>query len=176
MIGFLPKHAGTRKEMLLVSANEATIQIFFFPPHKLYQFLEETSSVFGDSRVCVMARELTKIHEEFWRGTLGDAKVVFSNFMPKGEVTFLIEGKAICIAETPSECQLENELGELISNDQSFRVGHLEWYRRGKANASLGNYEDAFRDLTVAMNMELALVEKRKIENELKLYMDRKEG
>lgn len=49
------------------------------------------------------------------------------------------------------------------------------WYRRGKANASLGNYEDAVRDLTVAMKMELALVEKRKIESELKLYRDRKE-
>ncbi|KAL8149350.1 uncharacterized protein LOC141708702 isoform X2 [Apium graveolens] len=49
------------------------------------------------------------------------------------------------------------------------------WYRRGKANASLGNYEDAARDLTVAMNMESAPVEKRKIESELKLYMDIKE-
>ncbi|XP_074380129.1 uncharacterized protein LOC141721214 isoform X2 [Apium graveolens] len=63
-VGFLPKHAGTRKERLSVSANEATTQIFFVPPHKLFQFLEETSSVFGDSRKCVMARELTKIHEE----------------------------------------------------------------------------------------------------------------
>lgn len=49
------------------------------------------------------------------------------------------------------------------------------WYRRGKANASLDNYEDAARDLTVAMNMELVPVEKRKIESELKLYMERKE-
>ena len=49
-VGFLPKHAGTRKERLSVSANEATTQIFFVPPHKLCQFLEETSLVFGDSR------------------------------------------------------------------------------------------------------------------------------
>ncbi|KAK1399708.1 SET domain-containing protein [Heracleum sosnowskyi] len=48
------------------------------------------------------------------------------------------------------------------------------WYRRGKVNASLGNYENAVRDLTVAMNVESALVEKRKIESELKQYMDRK--
>lgn len=118
-VGFLPKHAGTRKERLSVSANEATTQIFFVPPHKLCQFLEETYSVFGDSRQCVMAREITKIHEEFWRGTLGEAKVAFSTHTPKGEITFLIEGKAICRAETPSESQLENELRELISNGQS---------------------------------------------------------
>lgn len=49
------------------------------------------------------------------------------------------------------------------------------WYRRGKANASLGNYKDAVRDLTVAMNLEPVLVEKRKIESELKSYTDRKE-
>lgn len=49
-VGFLPKHAGTRKERLSVSANEATTQIFFVPPHKLCQFLEETSALFGDSR------------------------------------------------------------------------------------------------------------------------------
>lgn len=45
------------------------------------------------------------------------------------------------------------------------------WYRRGKANASSGNYEDAVLDLTVAMNMELSLGGKRQIESELKVYL-----
>lgn len=49
-VGFLPKHAGSRRERLMVSANEAATQIFFVPPHKLCQFLEETSSIFGDTR------------------------------------------------------------------------------------------------------------------------------
>ncbi|KAM7521162.1 hypothetical protein LguiB_020124 [Lonicera macranthoides] len=118
-VGFLPKHAGSRRERLTVSASEAVTQIFFVPPHKLFQFLEETSSLFGDSRRCVMARELTKIHEEFWRGTLGEAKGAFSSHQPKGEITFLIEGKAICTEEAPSEAQLENELRELISKGHS---------------------------------------------------------
>ncbi|OWM75031.1 hypothetical protein CDL15_Pgr021382 [Punica granatum] len=63
-VGFLPKHSGTRRERLLVSANQATTQIFFVPPHKLLQFLEEACSIFSDSRRCVIAREITKIHEE----------------------------------------------------------------------------------------------------------------
>ncbi|PWA75220.1 tetrapyrrole (Corrin/Porphyrin) methylase [Artemisia annua] len=115
-VGFLPKNASGRRERLTVSANEAATQIFYVPPHKLSQFLEETSSLFGDSRRCVMAREITKIHEEFWRGTLGEAKSAFLDRQPKGEITFLIEGKPICEVETPSEDQLENELRELISN------------------------------------------------------------
>lgn len=49
-VGFLPKHARSRRDRLMVSANEATTQIFYVPPHKIHQFLEETSSLFGDSR------------------------------------------------------------------------------------------------------------------------------
>ncbi|XP_017981297.1 PREDICTED: ribosomal RNA small subunit methyltransferase I isoform X1 [Theobroma cacao] len=118
-VGFLPRHAGSRKERLMASASETTTQIFYVPPHKLCQFLEESSPIFGDSRRCVIARELTKIHEEFWRGTLGKAKEVFSTHQPKGEITLLIEGNANCTVETPSECQLENELRELISSGHS---------------------------------------------------------
>ncbi|WKA10198.1 hypothetical protein VitviT2T_027781 [Vitis vinifera] len=121
-VGFLPKHAGSRRERLTVSANEAATQVFFVPPHKLHQFLEETSSLFGDTRRCVIAREMTKIHEEFWRGTLGKAKEAFSNHHPKGEITLLIEGKESCVVENPSEFQLENKLGDLISKGHSLSM------------------------------------------------------
>lgn len=115
-VGFLPKNAGERRERLMISAKEAATQVFYVPPHKRSQFLEETSSLFGDLRRCVMAREITKIHEEFWRGTLGEAKIAFLDHQPKGEITFLIEGNTNCEVETPSETQLENELRALISN------------------------------------------------------------
>ncbi|KAK1427290.1 hypothetical protein QVD17_15973 [Tagetes erecta] len=118
-VGFLPKSASGRRERLMVSANEAATQIFYVPPHKLSQFLEESSNVFGENRRCVMAREITKMHEEFWRGTIGEAKSAFLDRQPKGEITFLIEGRPICEVETPSEAQLENELGALISNGHS---------------------------------------------------------
>uniref|UniRef100_A0A6N2LCB9 E2 ubiquitin-conjugating enzyme n=1 Tax=Salix viminalis TaxID=40686 RepID=A0A6N2LCB9_SALVM len=57
-------HGPSRRERLTASANEARTQIFYVPPHKFSQFLEESSLLFGDSRRCVMAREMTKIHEE----------------------------------------------------------------------------------------------------------------
>ncbi|KAL1533320.1 16S rRNA (cytidine(1402)-2'-O)-methyltransferase [Salvia divinorum] len=117
-VGFLPKHATTRRERLMVSANSATTQVFFVPPHKLCQFLEESSSIFGNSRRCVIAREMTKLHEEFWRGTLGEANEAFSTHQPKGEITLMIEGM---ISEDGqlSNSQLENKLGELISKGHS---------------------------------------------------------
>nr|GLL48373.1 uncharacterized protein LOC109170058 isoform X2 [Ipomoea trifida] len=121
-VGFLPKHAGSRRERLTVSANEAATQIFFVPPHKLCQFLEETSSIFGDSRQCVMAREMTKLHEEFWHGTIGQAIEAFSARQPKGEITILLEGKSRSTEEIPSESQLESELRELISKGHSLSM------------------------------------------------------
>ncbi|XP_024030296.1 uncharacterized protein LOC21404741 [Morus notabilis] len=121
-VGFLPKHAGSRKERLMVSANEVTTQVFYVPPHKLRQFLEETSQLFGDSRRCVIAREITKLHEQFWRGTLGQAKEAFSSHQPKGEITLLIEGKTNPTVETPSESELENELSNLIANGHSLSM------------------------------------------------------
>ncbi|RZC66484.1 hypothetical protein C5167_010172 [Papaver somniferum] len=132
-VGFLPKQAGTRRERLLLSANATATQIFFVPPHKLNQFLEETSSLFGDSRKCVIAREMTKIHEEGPRlglditrscpvTNLGEAKEAFSANQPKGEITLLIEGIATCIPEAPSEDQLEQELKNLISNGHSLSM------------------------------------------------------
>ncbi|KDP38563.1 hypothetical protein JCGZ_04488 [Jatropha curcas] len=118
-VGFLSKHNKSRRERLMASANETRTQIFYVPPHKLALFLEETSSHFGDSRRCVMAREMTKMHEEFWRGTLGEAKEVFSDHQPRGEITLLIEGKMNQLIETPSESQLEHDLRDLISNGHS---------------------------------------------------------
>ncbi|KAG8377846.1 hypothetical protein BUALT_Bualt08G0076000 [Buddleja alternifolia] len=146
-VGFLPRHATTRKKRLMVSANDATTQVFFVPPHKLCLFLEETCLMFGQSRRCVIAREMTKLHEEvkvtssdllmylellvvlvinsvdkFWRGTLGEAKEAFSAHQPKGEITLLIEGATVSEDETLSESQLENELRELISNGHSLSM------------------------------------------------------
>ncbi|KAK4751392.1 hypothetical protein SAY87_004874 [Trapa incisa] len=118
-VGFLPKHSGMRRERLLISASQATTQIFYVPPHKLLQFLEEACSIFGDSRRCVIAREITKIHEEFWRGTVLEAKEAFLVRQPRGEITVLIEGKTNCAEEAPSDAQIEKELGRLISSGHS---------------------------------------------------------
>ncbi|XP_050876169.1 uncharacterized protein LOC127079847 [Lathyrus oleraceus] len=117
-VGFLQKHSGSRRKRLMASAEQTTTQIFYVPPHKLSQFLEEGSSIFGDTRKCVIAREMTKFHEEFWRGSLGEANHVFFTRLPKGELTILIEGQANSKAEPPPDTELENELRGLIENGE----------------------------------------------------------
>ncbi|KAL9273118.1 Ribosomal RNA small subunit methyltransferase I-like protein [Drosera capensis] len=132
-VGFLPKHASSRRERLMLAANQTAVQIFFVPPHKLLQFLEETSLIFSESRQCVIAREMTKIHEEvnlfasffddmFWRGTLREAKEAFLLRQPKGEITVLVEGNPDNEAESPPESQIEDELRSLITSGHSLSM------------------------------------------------------
>ncbi|KAF3447301.1 hypothetical protein FNV43_RR12484 [Rhamnella rubrinervis] len=71
---------------------------------------------FTFGRKCVIAREITKLHEEFWRGTLREAKEEFSSRQPKGEITLLIQGKEDQAIEAPSESDLEKDLQDLIYN------------------------------------------------------------
>ncbi|WOL17571.1 hypothetical protein Cni_G26364 [Canna indica] len=121
-VGFLPKHTGSRREKLQVAAAETATQIFYVPPHKLQLFLEEASLIFGDSRLCVIAREMTKIHEEFRRGTLGEASKLYSTQQPKGEMTVLIQGNTNVVDNVPSDDQLKLELNELINKGHSLSM------------------------------------------------------
>ncbi|KAK1272288.1 hypothetical protein QJS04_geneDACA013080 [Acorus gramineus] len=156
-VGFLPKQDGSRKDRMMVSSNETATQSFYVAPHKLRQFLEEASSIYGDSRKCVIAREMTKLHEEFWRGTLGEAKEVFSTRQPKGEITLLIEGKAHSVIEMPSEVQLEHELRELVSSGHSLSMA-VKMVAEGTAAKRKQVYALALRIFGVGVRMKVAAI------------------
>ena len=88
--GFAPKTKKNRRELLEeLSTVEATI-IFYEAPHRLKDFLSELAEVFGE-RVAVLARELTKVHEEFLRGTLSE--LIERVDEPRGEFVIVVEGK-----------------------------------------------------------------------------------
>lgn len=86
-----PKKEGLRKLLLSLSEEEATL-VFYLPTRRIGEFLEAVLSGLGDRRI-VIARELTKIHEEFIRGTTGDLIHSLANRPLKGEATVLVEGK-----------------------------------------------------------------------------------
>lgn len=62
------------------------------PPHSLLAALADAAAVLGPGRRCCVARELTKLHEEFWRGSLEAALAEFTERGPRGEVTLVVEG------------------------------------------------------------------------------------
>lgn len=89
--GFLPQKAGARRANLKQVANVPATQIFFESAARLAARLEEFADVFGADRNAVVARELTKLFEEFRRGTLGELVTHYlKEGPPKGEVVILV--------------------------------------------------------------------------------------
>jgi 16S rRNA (cytidine1402-2'-O)-methyltransferase len=65
--------------------------IFLESPHRIVDSLEDILSVLGDRKICV-AREMTKMYEEYWRGPVSGAIAHFKSKEPRGEFTLVIEG------------------------------------------------------------------------------------
>ena len=92
--GFLPAKSGARRRELEKILGSDKTQIYYEAPHRIKEALADVVEVLGRDRPVVMARELTKIHEEFMRGTAGEvAQILNARSEIKGEITLLI-GKA----------------------------------------------------------------------------------
>ena len=92
--GFLSSRQTERRAALARLANEPRTLVFFEAPHRIVATLREMAQIFGDERQAVVARELTKLHETIYRGTLGELCVRASTDtdMARGEITLLIGG------------------------------------------------------------------------------------
>jgi 16S rRNA (cytidine1402-2'-O)-methyltransferase len=92
--GFLPAKRGERRAALETIRTSARTQVFYEAPHRIVETMEDVAEILGASRAVVIAREVTKLHEEFLRGRAGE---VLENLKTreavKGEITLLI-GKA----------------------------------------------------------------------------------
>jgi 16S rRNA (cytidine1402-2'-O)-methyltransferase len=88
-VGFLPSRAGERRRALAALAAHPGTLIFYEAPHRLVAMLEDARDILGN-RNAVVAREVTKRHEEFLRGTLSELQDQFERRAPRGEITVLI--------------------------------------------------------------------------------------
>ena len=90
--GFLSTAKKSRRDHLESLAEESRTMIFYEAPHKLLSTLEDMAEVFGADRSISLCRELTKLHEEVVRTTLGDAIAKYAEQPPKGEFVLVIAG------------------------------------------------------------------------------------
>jgi len=88
-VGFLPPRAGARRKALDALKTEARTLIFYEAPHRVVETLADASEILGP-RPAVIAREVTKIHEEFLRGPLSELLESARKRAPRGEITLLI--------------------------------------------------------------------------------------
>lgn len=91
--GFLPNSTQERQNRLEFLAGESRTLIFYESPHHLRQTLQDLGNSFGAYRPIVIGRELTKLYEEFWRGTIKDAIAYYQEKEPKGEFTLVVAGE-----------------------------------------------------------------------------------
>src|SRR5690242_19063870 len=113
--GFLPAKTGQRRQQLEGIRNSELTEVFYEAPHRILEAMEDISQILGPDRHVVIARELTKLHEEFLRG---GAKEVLEKLSArgevKGEITLLI-GRSQ--GQAPAQVSVRERLGEIMKAD-----------------------------------------------------------
>lgn len=140
--GFLPVQKKERAQRLELLRNETAVMIFYEAPHKLKAAIADFSEFFGSGRRIVICRELTKLHEEVLRMTLGEAAEYYSHTEPKGEFVLLIDGKSADDGEKITMEQAMEQVRRLIENGEKpteacKAVAKETGFRKGELYAAL---------------------------------------
>ncbi len=116
--GFLPPKSGQRRQALGELQGSVTTHVFYEAPHRIREAIEDVVAALGPDRKIVIARELTKVHEEFLRGTAAE---VLDNLKArdevKGEITLLI-GKAESQLSVSTQTSLRDRLQQIMSSEK----------------------------------------------------------
>lgn len=92
-LGFLPRQKSARRKLLRSVAEEPRTLIAYEAPHRVRDALDDIAETMGDRSISI-ARELTKLYEEFFRGRVNEAREHFEAHEPRGEFTLVIAGKS----------------------------------------------------------------------------------
>jgi 16S rRNA (cytidine1402-2'-O)-methyltransferase len=114
--GFLPARLAERRARLAELAAERRTQVFFEAPHRIAESLEDMSAAFGAARRAAVARELTKVFETVYRGTIAELALLArsdTNFT-RGEITVVVEGAAPAPVEDGTRITLDETLRALL--------------------------------------------------------------
>jgi 16S rRNA (cytidine1402-2'-O)-methyltransferase len=121
--GFLPTKPQARRDRLEQLQAETRTLIFYEAPHRLCQTLEDLQ-ILGSDRPIVLARELTKLYEEIWRGTVAEAIAHCQTRQPQGEYTLVVAGiepTQIQLSEAAIKTELQHLLNQGVSRSEASR-------------------------------------------------------
>ena len=141
--GFLPPRTGERRSFLEGVARERRTMIFYEAPHRIADSLLDVEAVLGAGRRVVLARELTKLHEEFLRGTAAEVRAaVAARDGLRGEMVLLIAGAAGDAAAATAEQGLIARVRELM---ETGGLEEKEALKRAARERGMGKSE-AYRE------------------------------
>jgi 16S rRNA (cytidine1402-2'-O)-methyltransferase len=111
-VGFLPPRSGARRKALDALKSETRTLILYEAPHRVVEALADASDILG-ARPAVIAREITKIHEEFLRGSLSELLESARKRAPRGEITLLIGPGDPQTPQVDSSVSLKERINQL---------------------------------------------------------------
>jgi 16S rRNA (cytidine1402-2'-O)-methyltransferase len=142
--GFLPPKRGKRREVLENILGSPRTQVFYEAPHRLLETMEDIVQVLGLNRQVVIAREVTKLHEEFLRGRAGELlERLRERGEIKGEITLLIGKSEDSIQSAAAKVGVRSRLKQIMSDEQVDEKAALK-----KVAKELGvSKSEAYREL-----------------------------
>jgi len=133
-LGFLPRKTGERRRLLESVAGQPDTLIFFESPHRLPAALQDIETCLGPERPVAVCRELTKLYEEIWRGTVAQACAEWQTREPRGEFTLVVAGAPAAPEWTAA--QVEQALAAALDGGASAKdavrsvTGQSGWPKR----------------------------------------------
>lgn len=116
-LGFLPSKKGERHKALDELKDATKTLVFYEAPHRLQEMLKDARETLGEREI-VVAREVTKLHEEFVRGTIGTALEYFKKRPVKGEITVLIGPNSGAEAGAPHPASIISEIQGVMAENK----------------------------------------------------------
>jgi 16S rRNA (cytidine1402-2'-O)-methyltransferase len=113
--GFLPRKGGERGARLASIAAEPRTVVLFEAPHRVRQTAAQLAEACGGGRPVAIARELTKVHEEVWRGTLAGAVSHLGETEPRGEFVLVVGGRPVAASGTAGPDEIEASLAARLA-------------------------------------------------------------
>ncbi|WP_295580362.1 16S rRNA (cytidine(1402)-2'-O)-methyltransferase [uncultured Oscillibacter sp.] len=141
--GFLTVNKKSRRERLEALKTEERTMIFHEAPHKLRSTLADLSEAFGPERRIALCRELTKLHEETRRCTLGEAVAYYGETAPKGEFVLVVAGAeppqaaAVPLEEAVAQVLALQEQGVRLKDAAREVAAHTGWSKNELYTAAL---------------------------------------
>ncbi|HZT74179.1 MAG TPA: 16S rRNA (cytidine(1402)-2'-O)-methyltransferase [Terriglobales bacterium] len=131
--GFLPAAPGARRKVLASWRNRGETIVFYEAPHRLIASLRDAAAELGGERQLALARELTKLHEEFFRGTIAEALRHLEAAPPRGEFTVVLapapageSGAPAPLSEPPSVLRMRELLAAGLSQRDALKQAARE--------------------------------------------------
>jgi 16S rRNA (cytidine1402-2'-O)-methyltransferase len=144
--GFMPPKKGRRVAKLKRLADEPRTVILYEAPHRIHETLDDMRDVLGNRRI-VLARELTKIHEELLRGKIGDIIEKLTGRTVKGEITLVVEGRTGADPEF-SVLSLSDHVAKLVREDGVTKKDAIEMVAKLRGVPKKRVYEEVLTNKT----------------------------